>query len=169
MNKPPFSAINAAQRKAMTEWVHGVLNEYYEEYYHDDVLREAEEECRTKGYSRLEMPYAMKAWRQGDTGPLRRLYPEIAETIQPPRLAGQGRRRPRPGQWDHVRATEKLIKLIWASPAYYGRRRRRATDGPSAREIAAAYHGVDESAVSWKLGGKHKPGSRSKKVGRRRP
>jgi hypothetical protein len=157
MKLPPFSARGERDRTAMIEWMHGVLDEYYAEHYYDVVLGEAEAECRRQGYSRLELPGAIKVARHGDVQYLRRLYPEITEFVQPARLA-RGQRHPQPHRLDHVRATAKLVQRIWL--AYYKRHRRRASDGPSAREIAAAYHGVDEDAVPWKPGGKHARGSR---------
>jgi hypothetical protein len=158
---PPFKARNERERTAMIEWVHGVLDEYFEEFYYYERLSEAEDECRKRGYTRLETPGAVEAARQGDASYLRRLYPEIAEFIHPPRLK-RGQKRESPGPWDHVRETANVIRRIWQ--ARYRKQRRHPDDGPSAEEIAAAYHGLDPSEVSWKPSGRHKPGPRKRRA-----
>jgi hypothetical protein len=154
MERPPFSARNARERNAMIEWTHGVLDEYFNEYYYDDVLSEAEEECRKRGLPRLELPGAIKAARQGDVTYMRKLvHAEVAELIQPPKLS-RGEKYKRPHRDLAVRETAKIVRRIWL--VYYGRHRRRTSDGASAKDIAAAYHGRPEWTVRWTPGGKQK-------------
>jgi hypothetical protein len=148
-----WHARDQRERRDMIEWTLAILDEYFKEYYYDDMLSEIQEECRRKGYSRLEMPYAMKMWRQGDAQPLQRLYPEIKEAIQPPKL-GRGKKYPKLGQFDHVRETANIIRRFWR--AYFRKYRRRPEDGASAQEIAAEYHKLNEDDVAWKPGGHRK-------------
>jgi hypothetical protein len=152
-NLAPFTARNERENKAMIAWVHAVLDEYYDEYYYDDELRETVEECRKRGFPRLEFPCAIKQARQGNVTDLRKLvHPEVAEFIQPPKLS-RGEKYKKPHRDVAVRETAKLIRRIWR--AYYGKRRRHE-DGASAEEIAAEYHGLNANDVSWKPGGRHK-------------
>jgi hypothetical protein len=92
--------------------------------------------------------------RCGNLGPLRKLFPDIAEFIHEPKRV-RGQRRPRRYVEDvflryarrmaeqrAVESVRQLRGIIW--PRHYGRVKRR--DGPSAEEIAAIRCGltVDE-------------------------
>jgi len=110
---------------------------------------------------KFEWRDAIKKAQAGDVENLRKRYPDIAEFIHPPKL-GRGKKYPKPGRWDEVRKTVSIIRLIWLFE--YDKQRRHPDDGPSAEEIAAAYHGLDVSEVSWKPGGRHKPGPHKRRA-----
>jgi hypothetical protein len=98
--------------------------------------------------------------RRGNLGPLRKLFPEIAEFIHEPKRV-RGQRRPytkRRGGVDGLRralaslaeqravdSVRQLRAIIW--PRYYGRWKRRPEDGPSAEEIAAVRCGLTMDQV----------------------
>jgi hypothetical protein len=153
---PRFPPSGERDREAVMEWTLAVLDEYYAEHYHDDVLREAEEEARRRKLPAPEYVFALRAARRGDVTYLRKLlHPEIAEFIQP--LPRGERSKLDPGErskldpWEYVRDTAKLIRKIWLS--HFPRKRFKG-GAELAEEIAAAYCRVRLSVVAWKQGGK---------------
>lgn len=153
MKKPPFTARNSKERAAMIKWMHGVLDEYFTEFYYYDILSKAGDECRRQGFDKLEIPGATQQARSGDVSHLRKLYPHIAAFIHPA-ARKRGGKHPKPHPYAYVLETADVVRRIWQ--AEYGRQRRRQSDGASAQEIAASYDGVPRKAVPWKTGGTHK-------------
>lgn len=97
-------------------------------------------EARRDAIERARLPLAKARRRYGDLGPLRKLYPELAETFAPPsdwkqtlRRQEQAGLRTRKAQ---AVADYHRIEAIWHKA--YGHRRRHKP--PTADEIAAARH-----------------------------
>jgi hypothetical protein len=151
---PPWKATNERERNWMTAWVIDQLDMQDAE----DTVRQEEVDATRDYYAplpdeeqqRLRFEEAVRRARRGDTGMLRRAYPEIAEFIQPPKRP-QGRRRSYPRRdfaryWARMIANDvRRVRALWKK-RYDGKWKRRNLR-PTAEEIVAERHGLDEEQV----------------------
>jgi hypothetical protein len=146
---PPWEARSDAQRRAMTEWSIAQLDAL-------DAALDALSDDDAKDWTfppevlwRERFEAAKQAARRGNLGPLRKLFPELAEFIHEPKRV-RGQRRPYVGVRDvfrrHARreveqravdSVHQLRSIIW--PRYYGRKKRRDA---LAEEVAATRCGL---------------------------
>jgi hypothetical protein len=149
---PPWFARNERDKRWMVEWCHAELVAL-DWSMHPYELKQGD---RPKALDQ-RLRLAKAAARDGDVGPLRRLYPEIVEYIHAKRKQGERRsyRKPDWCCWEEfgrvalldaaIDDVHQLRTKIW--PRHYGRSRRRIDDGPSAEAIAGALHGLSEDEV----------------------
>jgi hypothetical protein len=148
---PPWEARSERDRQWMIDWCLAELDglDGYIDglIYDDDAKKDWTVYPKVPDGQRLES--AKLHARRGNLGPLRKLFPAIAEFIrEPERVRGQRRsyvvgsvqdvfRRHarREAEQRAVDSVRQLRATIW--PRYYGRVKRRLDDGPSAEEIAA--------------------------------
>lgn len=156
--RPLWRARNERECQQMIDWVSAKLDEP-PLLSPEDAARRVEEvrkDIREGG------PQA-RAAHEGHVGPARELirkhFPPLAAFVQLlPLKRGQkyrrkksfgGARAYRRRRVENAAADVDRIREIWK--AHYGKRNRRATDGPSAPEIAAERHGVTADEVEQYL------------------
>jgi hypothetical protein len=151
---PPWQATSERERQQMVEWVIEQLNGQDAEY---DMLQYALDEERdyyaplpVEEQCRLRFKEAIRrARRHDDVELLRRLYPEIAEFIHPPKRP-RGRRRSYPkdvwGRYaaDGIVDDVKRVRELWR--VNYGKWKRHGLR-PTAEQIVAVRRGWTEGKV----------------------
>jgi hypothetical protein len=143
---PPWSATCEREGEWMIEWVQKQLDEAER----NALAADDDRPVSFVTVSKLER--AKRLARAGNVGPLRSLYPEIAEFLYPPKLK-KGQRRSYRNETtifarfglSAVAEDVERIRTLWRQ--HYGRWKRRASDGPSAEQIAGLRHDLSESDV----------------------
>jgi hypothetical protein len=140
-DKPRWTARDEKDREKMVRWVHEKLDQKLR----DNLNTDLPERCREYEDFLAKDGPQLAAAAHGDLEPLRRKYPHLARFINLPRgKRGPTWRGKRSRYFLRQRSSKelqanlvRLIREIWVE--YYGRKNRKAEDGPSAEEIAKAY------------------------------
>jgi hypothetical protein len=151
---PPWKAVDARGRRLMTDWVLDQL----EAQDAEDAIHQEELDATRDYYAplpraeqqRLRLKEAIRQGWKNNVGPLRRLYPEIAEFIYPPKRDQGQRRTSQKDMWGrytaHMIADDvKRVRALWKAN-YDGKWKRRGLR-PTAEEIVAERRGWTEDEV----------------------
>jgi hypothetical protein len=165
---PPWECRTEREKREFTEWSIAELilldqRLHPDDHQQSDYVVPAEVYRRHRQKQKLDR--AKAAACDGDLGPLRALYPEIAEFIhEPKRPRGQRRSYRKPGVnvWEKIGAERpdaavesvRHLREIWRR--HYGRWKRRYDDHPTAEEIAAAFHDCSVDEITQAAARRHR-------------
>ena len=138
MTRPPWFARDAAERKAMVQWVHRKLNELQA-----DTMRPAGNSAKHRAWLKADGPEIYYAER-GKIEPLQKKYPHLAPFLCAPPPRKQVKVTREDALTTAVWAVEQVRK-IWKKE--YNRKNRQQGQRPTALEIAALWMDVSEEDI----------------------
>jgi hypothetical protein len=167
--RPPWTARNERERRAMVDWVNKKLDEenateaqrYADNFPPVIAPEHAEKYFKWRSEGGLERAAAEAGVIDLARALVRSRWPYLADLVQlPPLKRGEKFRPELTGVLTGAQLRHKLsiadaakdvkrIRRLWQ--AHYGQKNRRPSDGPSAVQIAAKRHGVSVEEVELRL------------------